>query len=39
MTGKKKKKAQMPYVYLLIAAQTAYNTSFFEMKMRLLENF
>jgi hypothetical protein len=36
MTGKTE---QMPYVYLLMKAQIAYETSFFEMKMRLLENF
>jgi len=34
MTGKTE---QMPYVYLLMEAQIAYET-FFEMKMRLLEN-
>jgi hypothetical protein len=36
MTGETE---QMPYVYLLMEAQIAYETSSFEMKMRLLENF
>jgi hypothetical protein len=35
MTGKTE---QMPYVYLLMEAQMACETSFIEMKMKLLEN-